>query len=200
MHSSAPALVLSLLLASASAFADDATGEQIYQKKCLSCHGAHGEGSKDHPEALVGDRPLEKLAQYIAKTMPEDKPGSCSGEDAKKVAAYIYDAFYSRAAQARNKPPRIELARLTVGQYRNAVADLLATFGESAKADDRRGLKAEIGNGKRPARDKALIDRLDSVVNVSFDEKGPGNGISIEEYSGRWSGAISIPETGEYEF
>jgi cytochrome c553 len=177
-----------------------AAGRAVYQKKCQSCHGPNGEGSKDHPEMLVGDRPLEKLAQYIAKTMPEDKPGTCTGDEARKVAAYIYDAFYSRAAQARNKPPRIELARLTVGQYRHAVADLLATFAEGAKPDDRRGLKGEYANGKRPGRDKNVFERLDSVVNFSFDEKGPGDKVNPEEYSGRWTGAIAIQEGGEYEF
>jgi cytochrome c len=113
--------LLLILLGSAPAFADDLTGPQIYAKKCLSCHGPNGEGTKEHPELLIGDRSLEKLSSYIAKTMPEDKPGTCVGDEAKKVAEYIYSAFYSRAAQARNKPPRIELARLTVGQYRNAI-------------------------------------------------------------------------------
>ncbi|MBI3858601.1 MAG: DUF1592 domain-containing protein [Planctomycetes bacterium] len=176
------------------------TGLQIYKKICLSCHGAAGEGSKDHPEALVGDKSLEKLAQYIAKTMPEDKPGTCKGEDAKKVAAYIYDAFYSRAAQARNKPPRIELARLTVGQYRNVVADLFATFAEPAKPDDRPGLRGEYGNGKRPGRDKSTFERIDPTVSFAFGDKGPGEKITPEEYSGRWTGAILAPETGEYQF
>ena len=54
------------------------------------------------------------LARLIAKTMPEDAPGECVGEDAEKVAAYIYETFYSKDAQARNKfrLPRIELSRL----------------------------------------------------------------------------------------
>ena len=37
--------------------------------------------------------------------MPEDAPGECVGEDAEKVAAYIYESFYSKAAQARNQVP-----------------------------------------------------------------------------------------------
>ncbi len=73
------------------------------------------------------------LARLIAKTMPEDAPGECVGEDAEKVAAYIYESFYSKAAQARNKfqAPRIELSRLTVRQYRSAVADLVGSFRDS---------------------------------------------------------------------
>ena len=77
--------------------------------------------------------------------MPEDAPGECVGEDAEKVAAFIYEAFYSKAAQARNKfqAPRIELSRLTVRQYRNAVADLVGSFRSAGRWDDQRGLKAD---------------------------------------------------------
>ena len=71
---------------------------------------------------------MAQLAQLIAKTMPEDDPGTCVGPDAEKVAAYIHEAFYSKTAQARNAPARIELSRLTVRQYRNAVADLVGSF------------------------------------------------------------------------
>ena len=45
---------------------------------------------------------MASLARLIAKTMPEDAPGECVGEDAQKVAAYIYETFYSKDAQARN--------------------------------------------------------------------------------------------------
>ena len=59
--------------------------------------------------------------------MPKDDPGKCVGEDADQVAGYLYEAFYSPIAQARVKPARIELSRLTVRQYRNAVADLVGS-------------------------------------------------------------------------
>jgi hypothetical protein len=188
-----------LLAASAALAEDDVTGEQIYAKTCLSCHGKSGEGTKEHPELLIGDRSLEKLTAYVAKSMPEDKPGTCVGEEAKKVSAYIYDAFYSRAAQARNKPPRIELARLTVGQFRNSIADLMASFKEPAKIDERHGLRAEIYNSKRPKDDKRVIDRIDPVVNDTFPADGPTPEVKGEEYSGRWTGTLFAPETGLYE-
>src|SRR6516165_9300828 len=98
---------------------DVASGERIYQRQCVACHGKAGEGSTDYPRALTGDRSVAQLARLIAKTMPEDDPGSCVGEDADKVAAYIYDAFYSKLARARLEPARIEVSRLTVRQYRN---------------------------------------------------------------------------------
>ncbi|HVR87580.1 MAG TPA: DUF1592 domain-containing protein [Planctomycetota bacterium] len=187
-------------LGASSAWADDQSGEQIYAKKCLSCHGKNGEGSKDHPELLIGDRSLEKLTAYVARSMPEDKPGTCIGDEAKKVSAYIYDAFYSRAAQARNKPPHIELARLTVGQFRNAIADLVASFKETPKPDERRGLHAEYFNAKRPKDDKRVVDRVDPVLDAVFPADGPTPEVKGEEFSGRWTGTLLAPETGVYEF
>ena len=85
-----------LLLVPASVFGDGPvlTGEQIYRQKCASCHGPTGEGTEDHyPRPLIGERPVASLARLIAKTMPEDAPGECVGEDAQKVAAYIYETF-----------------------------------------------------------------------------------------------------------
>ena len=77
------------------------SGEQIYRQQCASCHGSSGEGTDDHyPLPLVGERSVAGLARLIAKTMPEDAPGDCVGEDAEKVAAYIYDSFYSKSRKS----------------------------------------------------------------------------------------------------
>ena len=122
------------------------TGAEIYRQKCASCHGASGEGTDEHyPRALIGERPVPALARLIAKTMPEDAPGECVGEDAQKVATYIYETFYSKNAPGRNKfrLPRIELSRLTVRQYRNVVTDLIGSFRNSSRIDQERGLKGE---------------------------------------------------------
>src|SRR4051812_33114008 len=74
--------------------ADTKTGEQIYRKMCASCHGLKGEGTDEHyPRELTGNRSVAQLAQQIAKTMPDNAVGTCVGEDAQKVAAYVYDAF-----------------------------------------------------------------------------------------------------------
>ena len=94
-----------LLLSCAATGADKPSGEQIYQKQCVRCHGVDGAGTKEYAEPLVGDRSVAQLSKYIAKTMPEDKPGTCVGDDADKVAAYIHEAFYSQAARERSKEP-----------------------------------------------------------------------------------------------
>src|SRR6188768_705912 len=99
-------------------------GAAIYTKICAECHGDKGQGVPDkYDEPLHGSRSVEGLAKRIERTMPDDNVGACVGEDAKQVAAYIYDAFYSPQAQARLKPPEFDLARLTIAQYRNSVTD-----------------------------------------------------------------------------
>src|SRR5262245_36804626 len=93
------AAVVGLLLAAGPASAQTLTGEQIFKKTCASCHGANGEGVKGkYEQALAGDKSVAQLSKLIAKTMPEDDPGTCTGEMADKVAEYIFEAFYSKAA------------------------------------------------------------------------------------------------------
>lgn len=208
------------------------TGEQIYRQQCASCHGAKGEGTDEHyPRALVGERSVSGLARLIAKTMPEDAPGDCVGEDADKVAAYIYESFYSKAAQARNdyRPSRIELSRLTVRQYRNAIADLLGSFRAPVRWDDQRGLKAEYTGRSRRRRTGTggggSLSRIDPQVDLNFGtgspipeqdalkdiarswQQAPVLPVPLSAFSGfsldfraNWQGSLLAPETGEYEF
>jgi hypothetical protein len=178
------------------------TGEQIYKAQCASCHGASGEGSKEYQRALLGDRSPAQLARLIERTMPEDDPGTCVGEDARLVASYIYDGFYSKTARARNKPPRVELSRLTVRQYRNAVADLIGSFRDQASWDGKvQGLSAEYFKSSRMRRSDRVIDRVDPVVKFDFGVNGPvPDKFDPKEFSIQWQGAVMAPETGEYDF
>src|SRR5262245_48569132 len=114
-------LALVPLLAARADAADDArTGEQIYKSDCARCHGPNGEGTKRHKRRLEGDRSVAQLTSLIHKTMPEDGPGTLTQAEAAAVAAYVHGAFYSALARERNRPARVELARLTVRQYRQA--------------------------------------------------------------------------------
>jgi mono/diheme cytochrome c family protein len=223
-------LGLAAALTPCLAAADGPTGEQIYQKRCASCHGPEGEGSEEnYPQPLVGERSLAQLTRYISKRMPEDDPGTCVGEEAEKVAAYIYEAFYSREAQARNqsKLPRIELSRLTVRQYRNAVADLIGSFRAApGRWDEQRGLKGEYFKSKRFQTRNRFLERVDSTVHFDFGQTKPGltpeppekaaikwqrlpagwfpvdmiRELTQKEFGIRWNGSVFAPETGEYEF
>ncbi len=190
------------MVASSPARSDELAGEKVYRQKCASCHGAAGEGTpEDFPRPLAGDKSIPQLAHLIAKTMPSDDPGTCVGEDADKVAAFIYNAFYSKAAQARQKPPRIELSRLTVRQYRNSVTDLIETFQPPARWDDQRGLKAEYFKTRRFRDESRVVERIDGEVHFDYKLSSPDPAkIDPKEFSIRWRGSVLVPETGEYEF
>ncbi len=177
-------------------------GAAIYKRLCASCHGPTGEGTDDYyPQKLLGDKSVAQLASLIAETMPEDDPEKCTGDDARAVAAYIHEAFYSPLAQARNKPARIELARLTVRQYENAVADLLGSFRPGGRWDANRGLEGEYFKSRRFRKQDLVLTRRDAAVAFDFGEGSPVPGkIEPGEFSIRWKGAVFAPETGEYDF
>ncbi len=178
------------------------TGEQVYRADCARCHGPRGEGVADkHDEPLFGDRSLKSLVRLIGKTMPEDRDEKCTPEESAKVAAYIYDAFYSPAARARNQPARIQLARLTVRQYLNSAADLVASFSRGARLDERRGLDAEYYNARNFNDKKQAFERVDPKIEFSFGDSSPDtNRIDAKEFAIRWRGAVIVEESGDYEF
>jgi cytochrome c553 len=202
-------LGVSVLLPSA-ARAAGRTGEQIFQQQCASCHGMTGQGTADkYPKPLAGSRSVAQLARLISRTMPKDAPKKCTGEDARKVAAYIYDAFYSTAARARNKAPRVELSRLTVRQYQNAVADLIGSFRTPGHWDNLRGLRGQYYQGGRrvfqPGSNRGpaggRIERIDPEVRFDFGTASPDpKKLSADRFGARWQGSVRAPESGEYEF
>lgn len=199
------------------------TGAVIYKKLCVECHGAKGEGVKGKcDDPLFGDKSLQALARRIDRTMPEDNEGACVGEDANQVAAYIYDAFYSPAAQVRNRPVAKDFARLTIDQYRNSVADLLGRFrgGFDKPPGEVRGLNAHYSGfvpeppkpGQTPEekakekkekkeREKYKLDRNDANISFSYGADSPDPGkLDPEQFNIRWEGSIIAEETGVYEF
>jgi len=181
--------------------ADEPTGETIYRKQCAACHGLLGEGAKAFPHALKGDKSIPQLAALIGKTMPEDNPNSLKADDATRVASFVHETFYSKEAQERNKPPRVELARLTVSQYRNAVADLIGSFRPALKIDDRRGLKGEYFDARNFQVNKRNIDRIDPQVSFDFGVTGPiPEKFDANTFCIRWEGSVLAAETGDYEF
>jgi cytochrome c553 len=201
-----PLVLLALGATGPGVRAEDKAGAQLYKQLCAQCHGSEGEGTKKiYPKALAGNWPLERLTRYVAESMPDDNPGSLQPAEAKQVAAYIFDAFYSPAAQARQKPPRIDLARLTVRQYRNVMADLIAGFrGATPVAEGPgTGLRGEYFKGKIRGFKKgdAAFTRVDPVIKVDLSTGSPdAKKLDADEFSVRWEGSLLAPETGEYEF
>ena len=172
-----------------------------------SCHGANGEGVPDeYEDPLVGDRSIKSLAKLIERTMPEQDEKLCVGEDAQKVAAFIHGAFYSPEARARAGQigsARIELARRTVPQYRNAIADIIASLdpkrtGPSYKTGGLRG--GYFSSDKMNKKHKHGLDRLDPVIDFDFKDAAPTEDIDPTQFSIAWEGSLVAPSTGTYEF
>ena len=196
--------VLVWLLGQPAGAADQARlpGGEIYRQLCAECHGRTGEGVKGKfDESLHGDWSVEKLTRYIHKSMPEGAPEKCVGEDAKAVAVFIYDAFYSRAAWARLHPARIELVRLTNRQYAVAVADVLKRFiGPDPAIGSERGLRAKYFKSRKQGGDKDAIERVDRELRFDF---GPGtpDGVpaSTNGFTINWRGSLLADDTGDHE-
>jgi hypothetical protein len=184
-------------------------GEVVYRQDCMSCHGPVGQGvAGKADEPLVGEKSIASLAKYIAREMPENDPGTLSLADATASAEYIHKAFYSGEARARNHPPRIELAHLTVRQYRESIADLLASLRNATSTTETGGLAGTYR--ERPERDPKKPDQnrpevtykqqIDPVIDFDFGDKAPEKGSFAAQFSINWSGSVHVPDTGEYEF
>ena len=178
----------------------DDQGKRIYQKQCAHCHGMQGEGVVGVNEnPLYGNKQLPELIQVIVETMPEDKPNTCKGENAVAVGRYIFETFYTPEARASQKPPRIELARLTNRQYKQTISDLFTAFLGKPPLNEERGIHATYydtrGFGKQVGQE--VVDSID----FDFDRTLPHEKISKkEEFSIRWQGAVIAEESGIYEF
>ena len=184
-------------------------GEVVYRDDCMRCHGPVGQGvAGKADEPLVGEKSIASLAKYIVREMPENDPGSLSLADATASAEYIHKAFYSAEARARNHPPRIELAHLTVRQYRESIADLLGSLRGMSSTTEVGGLAGVYR--ERPERDPKKPDQnrpeatfkqqVDPVIDFDFADKPPEKGTYAAQFSINWSGSVLVPDTGEYEF
>src|SRR5690606_26120469 len=139
---------------------------------------------------------IQSLARLIDRTMPEEDPDQCKGEDAQLVAEYIFHAFYSPEARTRMNPPKIDFARMTVRQYQNAVADLLGTFSRKADVSEERGLGASYYDSRNFRRDKKVFDRVEQRLAFAFGTEAPTPEMNSDEFSIRWRGSLIPDETG----
>ncbi|MCA9175537.1 MAG: DUF1592 domain-containing protein [Planctomycetales bacterium] len=171
-------------------------GAEIYRRQCAKCHGANGEGSADQAP-LRGEHSVTALADVIARTMPEDRPELCQGDDAAAVAAYIHGAFY------RLPPPDAKLAvsRLTAKQHQRAAVDLLSSFLGRQPRLEETGLSGEYFDDRRMANDKKKLTRVDPGVAFELGTRSPLPGqISNEAFAIRWQGSVIPRRSGEHEF
>lgn len=203
-----PAIAAAASTVSEAGSTETRSGAMIYRDLCARCHGTEGQGVDDeYDEPLHGDRSISSLARLIERTMPEDEPDHCVGDDARRVAEFIHREFYSpEARQARGRAPRIELLRLTVPQYRNVVADLLGRFTpvprRAQSADEvSGGLRAEYFQSKGMNKaDDLRLERVDRRIDFDFGEGGPAENIEPDQFAIVWDGALNARDTGFYEF
>ena len=203
------------LLFAVPTVAEESLGARVFSEKCADCHGEAGQGTDYYGVPLAGDLPVRELARVISETMPEDDAESCVGDEAVAVAKHVYDSFYSPLAQARIRPARRDLQRLTVRQYRQSLADLLGEFRWRREFGDKRGLRARF---VRKVNVKAIEDpvrltlpRFEFVLSelegipasfleleVSKEHVEFGNKSAHVHVNAR--GGLFAPVTGLYEF
>lgn len=199
-----------ILMGAAPGRGDDQlkVGERVYQDQCASCHGEAGQGVKaEFDEPLIGDKSLPSLVKYISKWMPEEDPDLCRDEEAEAVGKYVFDQFYSLVAQAQNKAAQVRLAHLTARQYRQSIADLVATFVDPPKLDSGRGLRGAYYQSKQ-FREKTR-ERVDPQIRFVFgDQALPDERVwtTIDNQSRdnkgfgvRWEGTLVAPDSGKYQ-
>jgi mono/diheme cytochrome c family protein len=175
------------------------SGQQIFLQSCAPCHGANGEGGKGYSAPLTGDQSVLELARFIALEMPPDPAPKLAPSEASRVASYIHGAFYSPVAQARNRPARVELSRLTVRQLRNSLSDLIGTFRKEVAVGSARGLSGKYFKTRQ--RDKPIVERVDGTVDFSYGVVGAlAEQDDPYQFMMEWNGSVMAPDTGEYEF
>ena len=178
-------------------------GEKIYANACADCHGGRAEGVEGiYDSPLTGDLPVSELSKYVIETMPEGDPESCVGEDADLVTAYLYQAFYSREAQLKNNPPEIEFSRRTVGQYQNAIRDIVKVFRGKPWLGEERGFTAKYFDSRKIGQGKPAIERIDPEIDFDYADKSPDAEKLKDptQFSMIFNGGLIIKETGTYEF
>ena len=191
-------------------------GQQLYQQHCSRCHGVQGEGTSDYDDRLIGDLAVSELADYIHDTMPEDDPEACQDEEAKLIAAYMHAAFYSPSAQ-RNRlsgqsAPQPQFSRLTVAQFRQAVSDIVANFGDPIWETEERGLRGFYFAARGWREKRKLSEQIDPQIDFPervphFDptdaypqlgEKPKAENKMGDGFTVYWHGSIKAPRTGQY--
>ena len=175
-------------------------GKVVFAQRCSACHGPNGEGGAAFPKPLTGSKTMAELAVYIKKFMPPEGK-KLSAQEATKVAGFAYNCFYSPIARERNAPARISLSRLTVRQFKNALADLVGEFRPVVPIGSERGLQGEYFKARDRSANGRVVQRVDSEVKFDFGTDGPVPGkFDPHAFSVTWQGSVFAPDSGDYDF
>lgn len=174
-------------------------GAALFAKMCAPCHGVKGEGGAAFPKPLTGAKSVVELGKFINQSMPPG-PKKTPLPQARQIATFMHGAFYSPLAQERNRPARVALQRLTVRQFKNAVADLVGPY-HAATPGAPGGLKGEYFKNRERSAANRVMERVDPEIRFDFGAVGPAPGqVEAHNYSMVWTGSILAPDTGDYEF
>ncbi len=178
-----------------------ARGRVVYRQLCAECHGQNGEGVPDrHEEPLRGRRTLEELVKLIDETMPSEAPEKCTGSDARAVAVYVHQRFYSGRISDDDRSARWALSHWTAKQYPRVLAAIYAHFVGATPPVKTGGLAAEYFKTRRFDGRLRAERRTDPRIDFDWKSGKPVPGIpDAREFAIRWSGSLVAPDDGEYE-
>jgi outer membrane protein OmpA-like peptidoglycan-associated protein len=83
-------------------------------------------------------------------------------------------------------------------QFRNVGLLVIGLFMLNLGLFGQQGLKGEYYQGRNFNR--MIASRIDAQLNFNWVNKAPVKGLGTSEYSIRWTGRITAPVSGEYEF
>ncbi len=93
-------------------------GARVYAARCAMCHGARLEGTVETP-GLIGKfvanwagRPVGNLFAYLGRAMPQNAPGTLTGEDNAALIAFILRANGAPAGSRPLSPDAAGLGRI----------------------------------------------------------------------------------------
>ena len=175
-------------------------GESLFAAQCASCHGDRGQGTSEHyADPLHGDGSIEELTSIIADTMPEEDPDLVVGDQARAVAQYIYDAFYSADSRKKTQTVRPLFSRLTADQFRRSLTHLYTAFDTHHGGDHQPGLWMEIRNGYRWKKESHRVEKAIRQIDFDFGRDDPADGVKADDYGVDISGCLTVPHSGFYE-
>ena len=192
-----------LLVPRMAAAAEGAPGSRSTGSSAPRVTGRRARGLRGLPAAARG-RPVGGPARPASspRRCPRTIPGRAWARTPRRSPRTSTTRSTRRRPRPGTSPPAIELSRLTVRQYRNAVADLIGSFrAPGALGRPARACAASTSSRAGSATSDRVIERIDPEVRFDFGESSPDpEKIDPDRFSIRWEGSVLAPETGEYEF
>jgi mono/diheme cytochrome c family protein len=175
------------------AVSEVANGAALYRRMCASCHGEAGEGGRG-PRLQDWSRGYDALRRPIGTSMPSGNPAACTGECPDRIASFIMSELTTRAlACDAPRPSQRRVRRLTRGEYRNTVRDLLGVGGAATQGECNRRTFAYFPAGRTVSR----VSLAGSFNDWSAD-RWP---MTFDAAMGAWVTVRDVPDgTHQYKF